>query len=425
MVKEKLLSLHRDTLVRNSFYLMLSTGIMAALGFVFWFICARLFSAAQIGLATTLISAMTLISYVSLLGFNSTFIRVLPTSDRRSDEINTGLLLSILTAVIIAAGYAQLAPIIAPKLALVHKNFLYELGFIALVAFASINLLTDSIFIAYRAAKYNLLIDGVIMSSVKLSLPFAFIGLGAYGVFAAAGAAAAVAMALSITFLITKFDYTPRVRMKLSVLKGVMHYSFANYLANLLNIAPTLVLPIVVLDNLGPSSAGHYYLAFMVANILYTVVYSVSQSLFAEGSYADQKLPKLIRKSVAVTSAIIVPGTIALYFSANFLLEVFGKSYGVEATEILRALALAAPTVAIYILACVLLRISKKVYSLVVVNAVYFLTISSLAVVWAARGLAWVGYAWLAGNIVAGAVGLIFLGWRGWRFEQDYESNYV
>jgi len=47
-----------DSLYKNSIYLMISTGIMAVLGFVFWLVIARLFNTHDVGLATTIISVM-------------------------------------------------------------------------------------------------------------------------------------------------------------------------------------------------------------------------------------------------------------------------------------------------------------------------------------------------------------------------------
>src|SRR6185437_4704409 len=58
-----------DSLFRNSMYLMLSTAIQALFGFFFWIINARLFTATEVGLATTIISIGTLITSLSLLGF--------------------------------------------------------------------------------------------------------------------------------------------------------------------------------------------------------------------------------------------------------------------------------------------------------------------------------------------------------------------
>lgn len=77
-MRRMILTLRRDHLVRNSLYLMLSTGIQAALGFTFWIIMARLFSTGDVGKASSLISATALIAYFALFGLNSTLVRFLP-----------------------------------------------------------------------------------------------------------------------------------------------------------------------------------------------------------------------------------------------------------------------------------------------------------------------------------------------------------
>jgi O-antigen/teichoic acid export membrane protein len=390
-----------DNLFRNSIYLMLTTGLMGILGFFFWIIATHLFTPDQIGVGTTLISAMTLISFVSLLGFNSTFVRFLPNSDNRDNEINTGSILVMSAAALIAAVYVVLIPYITPKLALVHENIWYALGFVIMVALASINSLTDSIFIAYRSAQYNLITDGVITSGSKLFLPLVFVGLGAYGVFAASGLAASIGMVGSILVLVFKFGYRPRLHIDMETLRKVFHYSFTNYIANLLNIAPTLILPIIVINHLGAAAAGYYYLAFMIINLLYTVSTSVAQSLFAEGSYGEHLLRNLIKRSTIILVALMLPAAALLALFGPWVLAFFGKSYIAGGSSVIVILALSAPAVAAYSLASVVLRIRHQMYSLVSINFVYTAVITILTFVWISKGLTWVALAWATGNVIA------------------------
>src|SRR4051812_40998900 len=132
-----------DTLFANSVYLMLSTVVQAFFGFAFWFLNARLFSPADIGLASALISGSTFIAYLSLLGFNSTFIRFLPTSTQRNDKLNTGLILVLGTGLVVAAGYIALVPMIAPALSPIAAHGWHAVGFMVLSAIGAANLLTD------------------------------------------------------------------------------------------------------------------------------------------------------------------------------------------------------------------------------------------------------------------------------------------
>lgn len=412
-----------DDLFRNSIYLMATTLVMSALGFFFWLICAHIFTPGQIGVGTALISAMTLISFMSLLGFNSTFVRILPNSQDRDKEINTGSTLVISTAAILAIVYVWLVPFIAPKLGIIHENFWYAAGFVIAVSLSSINSLTDSIFIAYRSAQYNLITDGFITSGVKLFLPLIFIGLGAYGVFAAAGLGVSMGMVASILFLVIKFNYKPQIRIDILTLKKVFNYSFANYIANFLNIVPTLILPIIVIDHLGAPTAAYYYLAFTVIGLLNAIGISISQSLFAEGSRDEFALRSLVKKSAITLVVIMIPAAFIFAIFGPFILGFFGKSYSEGGAGVIVLLALAAPITAAYAFGTVLLRIAHQVYSLVLVNIVYAAIISGLAFLWVDKGLSWVAIAWIVGNLIATILAFFFIGQnRHWRISANTPS---
>lgn len=397
--------LRRDPLMQNSFFIMASTTVMALLGFGFWVLCARLFSPAQIGVATALISATSLISYVSLLGFNSTFIRFLPASADRDAEINTGLILIFGAALLAGAAYILGVPSFVPALRFVRSSPGYTAGFVALTAFAAVNLATDSVFIAYRAARYNLLVDGVIQGGVKLAAPLLLVGLGAFGIFAATGVAAAVAVGASIVFMVRPFGYRPHLSVDRAVVRHVRSFSAANYLANLLNLGPIFLLPLIVLDRLGQAANGYYYVAFSMGNLLNAVAYAVSQSLFAEGSYEGSDLRRLVVRSARLQAAVMLPASATLALGAAFLLSVFGHAYRQHAEFALILFAVAAPGVALNNWTSALLRLTRQLRALVWSNILYVVTVAGLALLWAPRGIGWIAGAWLAGNLASGAAG--------------------
>jgi len=404
-----------DNLFRNSIYLMLTTIVAGALGFFFWLIATHIFSPGEIGVGTALISAMSLISSIGLLGFNSAFIRILPNSKNRDNEINTGSILVISASAIMAAVYVIVVPFIAPSLNVVHQSFWYAIGFVVMVSLASINSLTDSIFIAYRSAQYTLITDAFVTSGVKLFLPLLFFGLGAYGVFASAGLAASIGMIASILYLIFVFGYKPKLKIDKPTLRSVFHYSFTNYVASLLNMLPTLVLPIIILDHLGAPAAAYYYLAFMVINLLYTVANSVAQSLFAEGSYDDQVLRNLIKRAVTILIAIMVPAIAVLALWGPLVLSFFGKAYNAGGSNVIVLLAISAPIVAAYNITGVLLKITKQVYSLIFVNLAYTVAVVGLSWWWVDKGLIWVAIAWAIGNLIAAILAFLLVAYHHYR----------
>jgi len=100
--RERLKSLYGVSLYRNAVYLMLNTGVMALLGFFFWMIVARFYTEADVGFSSAIISAINLLTLISLVGLNISLIRFLPQSDKPQDLINSCYTLSGLISLVVA-----------------------------------------------------------------------------------------------------------------------------------------------------------------------------------------------------------------------------------------------------------------------------------------------------------------------------------
>ncbi len=404
-----LVQIRSDHLVRNSFFIMASTAAMGAFGFLFWLVAARLYTSGQIGVATALISATILISYLGQFGFDATFVRFLPTSRDRDAEINTGLTLVAGGSLVLALAYILVVPSFVPALRFVRSSPPYAAGFVVFTALAAINLVTDAVFIAYRAAKYNFIVDGLIQGLSKLALPVLVVGLGAYGIFTASTGAALVAVAFSIIFLVRRFSYRPRLRVSLAVIRQVFTFSGLNYFASLLNVVPVLFVPAIVINGRGASEAGYYYVAFQMANLLYAISFAISASLFSEGSYEDGNLAGLARRSAKYLGLLAIPAVVLLSLGGHWLLLAFGREYSLHAGPALAVFGLAVPAVSLNMWSHVMLRLSKQLGGLVWSNVVLVIVVCGLALLWVHRGLAWVALAWLLGNLAAGSSALAAL----------------
>ncbi|HEX4431540.1 MAG TPA: oligosaccharide flippase family protein [Frankiaceae bacterium] len=398
-----------DPLVSNSLYLLMNTVAMAALGLVFWLLCAKLYTPSEIGAGTTLISASGLIGLASLLGFNGTLVRYLPTSSRRDAHVNTGLLLTGAASVGLAALYVIAVPWFAPQLRFVHDSAWMAVSFILLTAGTAMNQLTDAIFVAYRSARFNLLIDGGLQGISKILFAVVLQGIGAYGVFAASGAAAGLAVIASVVVLVRLFNYKPRWQVDREVLSEVSGYTGGMYAASLLNLSPVMLVPIIVVDRLGTADAGYFYIAFMIANVVFAAAYSVTSSLFAETSYGERPKADLVRHAGKVLLALIVPAAVLLGLGGRLILGFFGGHYSSNAGTALALLGLSAPIVAAADVCAVLLRTRPKMRGLVIMMACYAVTVIGLTLLWAGHGLVGVAWAWIVGNVVGLAAGLVLL----------------
>ena len=99
-------------LLGNSFALLAMTNITALLGYVFWTICARCFSASVVGLTNTVISAMTLVAIVTVAGFIPMLTRLLPgaSPQERSGLCSTVFVVTAVVSGVVGVAAALLLP---------------------------------------------------------------------------------------------------------------------------------------------------------------------------------------------------------------------------------------------------------------------------------------------------------------------------
>jgi len=397
-----------DHLVRNSLYLILSSGLQAALGFAFWIVTARLFSLSDVGRASALISAAVLMAYLALLGLNSTFVRYLPTAPDPDVLLTAGLLLVAVCGAGLGLLYVTFIPVLAPPLAFVSASAALAAGFMLLTSVGAVNLLTDSVFIAARKSGYNALVDGGIGGLSKLVFAVVLAGTGSYGLFSASAGGYVMASLASVILLTTALHYRPSFREPVRLIKPLLRFSAASYLANNLNLLPTLVLPLIVLDRLGPSAAAYYFVAFQVSTVLYSAAYAVEQAFLAEGGQVAGKLSApLLRRSLQVLMALCLPACALLMLAAPGLLLAFGVAYRQHGTLPLIVLASAAPALAMNNWLQALLRLLGRLRALMLSAAVQAIAICGLAWVLAPPGATAVAAAWPAGGLIGTAASAV------------------
>lgn len=393
-----------DSLYRNAIYLMLNTGVMAFLGFFFWVVNTRLYSTEQVGIGTTLISIMTLISSFSILGLDSGLIRYLPTSEKKNEKINTSFIIVILMSILISIIYLIFLKTFSPKLLLLRENIIFSILFILFIAFCSLNTILENVFIAYRSSKY-VLIKNTIFSIAKLILPFILIALGSYGIFMSVGIALVISFGSSIGFLVLKYNYSLKPKMNNDILKRMTKFSLGNYIAGFLNGSPVMILPILITNTIGAEYTAYFYMDMMVANLLYIIPIATSQALFAEGSYNESELKIYLKKSMKIISIIIIPAIIVTVFFGKYILLSFGEDYSSKGLLFLRLLALSSIFLSFNTVFGTILRVKHRIRLLIYINLVNAISILGLSYLFLSKGLLGIGLAWMAGQ---GLVSLVY-----------------
>jgi O-antigen/teichoic acid export membrane protein len=396
------MNINADRLVRSSLFLMAAMATMALLGFGFSLVVTRLFTPEQVGAGTSLISATSLIAYLSLFGLNVTVVRFYSNSNNPNAPITQSLLVVGSVGLLFSAIYVVLVPSYAPELSFVRDNPLYAVGFLVAGATSGLNLLTDFVFIGARKSEYNLFIEGLVQGITKLLLPVALIGLGAYGIFASVGGGYLVAFVVSILCMYRALGFRFDFRRQTAITKSELNYSISTYVSSVLNIAPIMALQLMTIHTLGGAEAGYFFIAFQIANTFYGISYAIGEAFFAEGSFDESRLVSLLRRSALLLVTLETPVVIVLVMGSRFILSLFGASYAAHGQYVLQILAIAAIAVALNTWAGYLLKLMGLMKSLVASSVVNAVVTIGLAQLWGTRGMDWFGWAWLIGNAASG-----------------------
>jgi O-antigen/teichoic acid export membrane protein len=393
-------AVRNNTMHANSLYIMIAQGIMTVFGYGFWIITARLYTSEMVGLAGSLIAVATLITNISLLGFNNALIRFLPKAKNKSDLINTCLWVVVLASLLSAVLYLIGMKFFSPKLLFVTHEPLLLVMFLASMVLVAINTFTDSVFLAYRSTKYNIVIYGV-YSILRVAAPLLLVSLGVMGIFAAHMLGIVAAVILSLYFMMTKLGWKPRLSISLPELKHMTVYSLANYAAGFLWSAPLLVAPIMVINHLGASQAAYFNMAMMIVNMLLIIPTAVTQSLFAEGSHAEEhKLMQLVKKSLLVGGGLTAIGIVGILALGKFAIGIFGHEYATGGAPLLYVMAATGLLVTANMVGNVILKVKKRIWTLVYINILGAVSTISLLPVFLTQGLVGVGYAYCIGQLL-------------------------
>ncbi len=390
-------------LYSNAFYLMLNTAVMALFGFFFWIVVARFYTEAEVGLGSAIISAISLVALISLVGLNVSLVRFLPHSDKPQDLINSCYTLGGLTSVAVAGIFLAGLGFWSPALAFVNQNAIFASAFIIFTLLWTLSSLVNYTFIAQRRAGFVLCKD-TIFSVLKLPLPILFVlFFHAFGIVTSWGIAVAVALAVAIFLFLPRVQdsYKPVPTLRLSLLKDMWRYSSGNYLANLFMACLPFILPLMVVNLLGAEQNAYFYVGWMMAGLLFAIPGAISTSLFAEGSHFEDKLKENVTRSLKFTYLLLVPAVIVLILVGKWLLLAFGQSYSANALHLLWVLSLSSLPLALTQIYTGILRVTGRIKELMAIwGFIALVVILASYLIMPVTDIIGIGYAWLGAQAI-------------------------
>jgi O-antigen/teichoic acid export membrane protein len=394
-----------DPLYRNSFFMAFSSVFNAGCGFFFWMIAARLYTVEQVGLATALISSLGLVLLFSRLGFDSSIIRFF-SSEEKGKIISTSLIITTAACILAGIIFILLADLLSPSMIFMREPG-YALAFLLIGAVNSVAAVTGKAFIADRKADHYFYQNLFMALRIPALVPLAF--LGVFGIFGSVGLAYLVASIFGLAAL-QRSNADIRPDVDLNFIRRSFRFSSWNYVSSILSVAPTLIIPIMVLNMLGEAEAAKYYIAFAIGNLVLIIPSSLGTSLFVEGSHGEG-LRKGVLRAGGASLLLLVPAVLVLFLFGDRLLGMLKGEY-VDAFDLLRIIDLSSFPVAVYSLFIPIQNVRLRVESTVWLNAMRCMLLLGLSYMLVQRyGILGAGYAWMA-TYWAIALWVVLVAWR-------------
>ncbi|HEX6608444.1 MAG TPA: hypothetical protein VF276_16200, partial [Chloroflexia bacterium] len=201
------------------------------------------------------------------------------------------------------------------------------------------------------------------------------------------------------------------------LLRGLGRSALGHHALNLTLQIPSLALPLVVTVELSTTATAHFYVAWMIAGLLFVAPYALTTVLYAVGAADPTALAHKLRQSLFLSFALCGAANLALWVAADWVLAIFGQGYALEAGISLRLLALGVIPLVVRYHYIALARLRGRMHQAALLQA----CASGLELVLAATGAALGGLAGLSiGWLLAVTIEAMVMasavyraGWRG------------
>lgn len=338
---KRFLSHYKDPLYRNSYYLMANSMVSSVLGFIFWMVAARFYVPSDVGLAAALMSASGMVIGISRMGLDVSVVRFLSGEEDKRSFINTCLTAVGFSTILVSIAFLLGMDIWAQKLRFVIINPTFITAFIIFTTVGGLSALLTNIFVAYRDAKYSF-VQNVIAAALKIPLPIILAPIfGVFGVFGSWGISMTVALFVSISIFlrIVQPGYIPYPVVNRRIAKRMYSFSAGNYLIGIVGSIPTFIIPLMILQVLRAEDIAYYFIAHAIGGNLFIIPGSFSTSLFAEGSFKQEKVIPDMKRAARHSYLLLIPGVILTILIGDKLLLLFGKDYSSSGYMLLSILA--------------------------------------------------------------------------------------
>jgi len=384
-----------DKLTVNAVALIVGTVATNVLGLLFWGVAARTYSSSEVGGAFAEMSALTLFASLSQLNLANIFVRFLPAAGRFTGRFVRGGYSAVVgVALVVGVGVAVSgisSEVIAPG-AFAHVLFVVSVAMFALFA------LQDAVMTALRITHW-VPIENVTVAIAKLALlPLLLFGASRTGIVVSwvIPTVLAVIVVTSLLFKRAIRTVSASAAGEVPTPRRLASFVAAEYMTNVIGIASTQVMPLIVVWKLGAAENAYFAIPWLACSAISLVMWNVGVSFIVETVTAAEQSARLLRRSMQLWAAVLVGAMLGCLVIGPLVLPIVGHGYSSHGTTLLRLVGVAAPLQLVIVLYQAFTWLDQRVWLLLGIQAVTSsaFVLISLAFI-SSAGLTGVGWAYL------------------------------
>jgi len=397
---------HRH-LLTGSVALVLTAGVQAVSGALFWLIAARVDTQTDVGHATALFTSMLFVAFVAGLGQPVAAARYAAGRTRDDHVLYAwGTLATAVAATVVAIGYLL---VVSPRAVDELRDWHGALGpavFVFLCIGTAVSLLLDVRLMTQRRWGLVLARASIVGLARFPLLAFPVDGDRVVWLLVVAALPTAVSGFVGTALLPRVTGDRHHVGPLPATTRAMVRYSFVNWASTLTYQAPTFAMPVIVLLHVEADRNASFYVAWGVAALACYVPTAIGQVLLSEGGRDGARLRSQVRLAIVVAGGLMVVGATAATLGRDLVVTLYGADYQ-DAANLLPPLVIAAIPWAVTSVYLTEARVRHRSGATVLITAVLSVSILVPALVLVpADGIDGAATAFLAGNIVAALVAL-------------------
>jgi len=341
---------------RGSLYLLIDYAFMSLIGYIFWFVVAKLTSSHEVGLASTAIALSTLLFLFANLGLPTAASKYIAEYNAKGMPTDSNAVYRTVIKISLLSGsiVAFLIIILSKTIAI---NFYQSLELIALIGIAAISIpfrtLTNSLNGSYQGSQrmeYCIVGDGIMsMTKLLVAIGFLIAGFGALGAVLGTTFGFIASAALGILLLAPRILPKTGTKTPLNPVLSwaqIIAFSLPIYVGTLMWTANTQVIIILLGMFVAMSEVAYFTIAFLIAQAIIGFLGSVSIALLPAVSEAwatgqKERLEHLFDLSIRLPLFMCGPLVIGILLFPNQILSLISPEYAAAAT-VLQVLGVAA-----------------------------------------------------------------------------------